>query len=176
MLDELDDKYLHDTINGGVCILYYYIYTFNKKEMIAYGLVVAIIIIVILAALAAWWEYNDHCRLLDRKKIKDLPEDEREEELKFYACYNSENRVSWRTLFLASLISTALIWYLLLIFGVKTKMRLPFHSEDYYKEPSFNLLIAVFLIVFIIFYIFDHLKEHHLYKKMSSKVKDEEVI
>ena len=141
-----------------------------------YGLAFVLIFIVVIAILASWWEYSDHCRLLERKSLKDLPEEEREDELKFYACYNSDNRVSWRTLFLASLISTILIWYLLYVFGVKVKLQTSFYSEKYYREPSFNILLAIFLIIFIIFYIFDHLKEYHLYRKISSKVKDDETI
>lgn len=135
-------------------------------EVVSYGIIVLGTIIFILAI---FWEYCDINRLENRPPLEDLPEDEQEDELLFYGCFNYENRVAWRCIYIASFISTLLIIFLLMAFRIRPSLDLTLCNPV--ERPGFGIVVLTFLAILIIAYIVDHFKEYHLYRLMCYKIK-----
>lgn len=137
----------------------------------AYALVIVGLILLILAI---YWEYQDHDRLKDRPDIDEIDEEDRLNEYLFYGCFNAENRVSWRNIYIASFISVLLIWYILIIFNFAPRMTLTLCNSG--GRPSLNILILIFITIFCIFYIVDQFREYHLYRDMCAKIRTDKCI
>lgn len=115
------------------------------------------VIFVILLLLAIYWEYADHTRLTSRPPITpDHDEYDREKEYLFYGCFNYENNVYWRSIFIATAISMLALVY---IFSL---MKVPITGW---------LVFLIVLAVFIPFYILVTFRTFHLYRVMCNKIK-----
>lgn len=110
-----------------------------------------------LLFLAILWEYQDHHRLANRKSVQSLEtaSDQKREYL-FYGCYNYENNVAWRGIFIGSVLATLIIWYIL--YAMKVKVR-------------WWVVLLIFFAVFIPFYAISTFKTFHLYRVMCNKLK-----
>lgn len=144
----------------------------NKVSIIA--AYILIIVALILLVLAIYWEYQDHERLKDRPTIDEVDEDDRIDEYLFYGCFNAENRVSWRNIYIATFISVLLIWYILIIFNFAPRMSLSLCNVS--GRPSINILILIFVAIFCIFYIVDQFREFHLYRDMCAKIRTDKCV
>ena len=147
-----------------------------EGESLVFVLAAYILIIVglILLVLAIYWEYRDHDRLKDRPNIDEVDEEDRIDEYLFYGCFNAENRVSWRNIYIATFISVLLIWYILIIFNFAPRMSLSLCNMG--GRPSMNILILIFVAIFCIFYIVDQFREFHLYRDMCAKVRSDKCV
>lgn len=114
------------------------------------------IILVILFILAIIWEYQDHHRISNRPFVDlSLLSPELQREIRFYGCFNAENKITWRTLFFGSILVVVVIWIFLSINS------LPF-------PPIWAL--TLFLTTFLIFYGIDQFQTFHLYRPMCAKI------
>lgn len=140
-------------------------------------IIVLIICLVLLALfiLAVYWEVSDYRRLERRPPLSQLEtEEEKTQELYFYSCFMANNRVSWRHIYIASFISTLLIWAGLYMFGLRTRMALTFCGPV--NRPPFTMVFLIFVAIFVITYIVEQFRSFHLYRPMCSKVKEDNEI
>lgn len=120
------------------------------------------IIAIILLLLALFWEFKDYSRLQKRPMISKLKTSkDKLKELKFYACYNSENAIFWRSGYIVAAITVYLIYL---------------SSKMFNTELNEHLLILMFLSVFLTQYFMNNFKTFHLYRVMSSKVVGKSVL
>ena len=120
--------------------------------------------LIILLFLAIFWEAKDYQRLEARVPINKITDKrKREKELHFYACFNAENNIEWRGIFIMTFVSTLLITYLI--------------SEFYPDQPlDINLLLLTFGSIILVFYIGHMFRSFHLYRNMCSKVRCDRTI
>ena len=116
------------------------------------------LILIVFLILALFWEYKDYFRLYARPNVNTLTSAQQQRELIFYGCFNYENKVEWRSILIGTILSTLLIWYILLQFRL---------------DVSGNMIILIALSILGIFYILDTFKNFHLYRVMCSKIKPE---
>lgn len=135
-------------------------------EVLSYAIIVFGTIIFLLAL---YWEYCDIYRLETRPPIEEIDEEKQQDELLFYGCFNYENRVAWRCIYIASFISTILIVLLLITFRIRPTLDASFCGPV--DRPGFGLVFLIFVAILIIAYIVDHFKEYHLYRLMCYKIK-----
>lgn len=114
-------------------------------------------IVLVFFILAFMWEYKDYSRLQKRPSISSLPQQRRNRELAFYGCFNYENRVEWRMIFIGSVLSTVCIWYVLKYVAN--------------VQVQHNIMILIGFIIMGIFYILSAFKQFHLFRVMCSKIK-----
>jgi len=121
-----------------------------------------ILILLILLILAIYWEYCDYRRLQTRPSIQTKTNsNDIQKEYLFYSCFNYENNIYWRSIFIASTISTSFISYVLYLLKVQLKIW---------------LVLLIFVGIFIPFYIITSFKTFHLYRNMCNKVKTDLLI
>jgi hypothetical protein len=114
------------------------------------------IIFFLILGLAIWWEFQDYHRIYNRPAILEIEDKKKRiKELKFYATYNSENNIIWRSQFIISYISMGLISYIL-------------KYKNIVIEPPIYFLM--FMVIFLVQYFANNFKTFHLYRVMSSKV------
>ncbi len=131
---------------------------------ISWSQILIIIALVILLILAIYWEAKDIIRLDSRKPIDRIKNLElREKELHFYACFNSENNIQWRGIYIMSFVVTLLISYLI---------------SEFYSDKCFdvNLSFLVFGSIVLVFYIGNVFRSFHVYRPMCSKVRCDKTI
>ena len=116
------------------------------------------LILILFLILALFWEYKDYFRLYARPNVNTLTPSQQQRELIFYGCFNYENKVEWRSILIGTILSTLLIWYILLQFDIPVQG---------------NMIILMALSILGIFYILDTFKTYHLYRIMCSKIKPE---
>ena len=115
----------------------------------------ALVIVAILVLLALYWEYQELQRLKSRPSIEEL--DEPIPEYKYYACYNYENGVDWRGIFIATVVSVLAVAYIL---------------YSYKVELKFNLLLLIGLSIFGIFYLKSSFQNYHFYRHACDNVRN----
>lgn len=113
--------------------------------------------LAIFLVLALYWEAQDSKRLEARPHIYQIDDPvQREREYIFHACFNVDNNIQWRTIYIAAIVSALFIFYLLY----------------YLKYPvSIPLFFMIVVIMVIVFYIVNIFRTFHLYRVMCSKVK-----
>lgn len=117
------------------------------------------IIIIIIAYNAICWEANDIAKIYARPRLHELSSTEKDKELMFYATFNHDNNIMWRSLFLTAIIATTCIYIYL--------------KNAYSPE---NAEISGFVILFVIFFAnyMNHIyRNFHIYRVMASKVRPE---
>lgn len=122
-----------------------------------------IIIIVVLIVLYAFiCEYRDYSRIGRRSELSDITSEvDKNNELLFYGCFNFENNITWRSLFILSFISTLIIAYIM---------------NQTNNDLSINLYLAILLVIFFTFLGGSTFKTFHLYRPMCSKIKPDNII
>lgn len=126
---------------------------------------ILLLIGICLLILALYWEAKDYQRLSKKPDIKDIKgAKEKLEELKFYACFNSENNITWRSFFINSFCMTIVLAFLINIF------------TDMTSKTKKEFLILAFVTVFFIQYFSNNFKTFHLYRLMSAKVRSRTIL
>jgi len=121
-----------------------------------------IIIGLILLFLAFFWELKDYNRLHKRPNIYKIKSTrEKIKELKFYATYNSENNIFWRSIFIISFLAVFAIYNMLKMHNI---------------QLDENMLILTFTCIFLIQYFAWNFKVFHLYRVMTSKISSDKKI
>ena len=134
-------------------------------------------VLIILFVLAVVWEWRDYRRLEKRPPLSEIEEENKTKELYFYSCFMANNRVSWRHIYIASFLSSLLIWALLYMFGVETLNTIKFTSIDIRRRSiPYSFVLLVFASIFVITYIVEQFRSFHLYRPMCSKVKEDNEI
>ena len=118
--------------------------------------ILLLIILLFLLIAAFYWEFKDHNRIISRPQVNTLSPDLQNREYVFYACFNYENNIKWRTLFICSIISTLLITYILYAF---------------HFAITVPLVLLIIGAIFFVFYGCEIFQNFHLYRQMCSKVK-----
>lgn len=127
------------------------------------GKYIFIAVIILIFVMAIYWEMGDFKIIKGRKDLNDIHDkDEKAKELLFYGCYNAETNIRWREIFIMSILSAILIFYVL-------------KQSDPNAKVSVNLFILVFMSIFIMFIISSMYKTYHLYNGMCSKINPEKV-
>ena len=114
-----------------------------------------IVIVVFILILAVYWEAKDYNRISKRPPISSVEKKDKLREYKFYACFNSENNVMWRNIYISSVLSIILIGFVL---------------KTYHPDVTFSWKIYL-VCIFLTFYISNHFRTFHLYRVMTSKIK-----
>jgi len=124
-----------------------------------YAQIILFIVLIVLLILAAQWEYKDYGRIKSRPFLCDIKSSrEKKKELEFYACFNRDNNVQWRGIFIMSFIAALLILYIILQF--------------YPDSPlNFNVFFLTFAAIILVFYIGNIYRSYHLYRDMCAKIK-----
>jgi hypothetical protein len=118
------------------------------------------IVTIAIAYNAICWEANDIAKLYARPRLHELKdESEKEKELMFYATFNHENNIMWRSLFLTGIIATICIYMY---------MKNAYSSEN--AELSAFIILA---IIFLTNYMNHIYRNFHIYRVMASKVRPE---
>ena len=115
-----------------------------------------------LLLLAFFWELKDYKRLHKRPSLSKIKDPKQKiKELKFYASYNSENNIFWRSIFIISFLSVFVIYNLL---------------KTYNVNLDENMLIIIFLCIFLVQHFAWNFKVFHLYRVMTSKISTDKKI
>ena len=80
-------------------------------------------------------------------------EQERKKEYEFYGCYNYENNIIWRMIFIQTFIIVCFIY------AIQDNL----HPKQY---------VYIFIIIFLVTYFTTNWKIFHFYRVMASKVKE----
>lgn len=116
----------------------------------------AIVLFLLYGALR--WEANDIKKLYARRNVYEIKNrKEREKEYKFYATFNHENHIMWRSLFISSFIASVIIYIYFKNFSNSKNLEL----------DSFVVLFTIFLV----FYLTHLYRNFHIYRVMASKVR-----
>jgi K+-sensing histidine kinase KdpD len=111
--------------------------------------------------LAIYWELTDHHALLKRPRIDELSEEEQQKELQFHACYNAENNVQWRSIYIMAAVVIVLTAYIIYqISGIF----------------DINMLVLIFFAIVICFAVGAMFRTFHLFHPMCAKVRDDKVV
>lgn len=122
-------------------------------DIITYFLLV---ILSILLGLGIMWEKKDYGRIEKSPKVYHMNDlAEREEWYKFYASFQYQNTVCWRSNYISAVAATFVLYFILGTAGVKLSIR---------------ITIIMLLIIFLIFYFADNFKTFHFWRVISSKV------
>lgn len=117
---------------------------------------------IILFILAVFWEIKDNSRLVKRKNIYEISNDnEKIKEYEFYGTFNYYNNIQWRMIFVSSTFAVLIIY-------------IAFCNQ--LKNISWTFYMYVFLIIFLVFYLSNHFKTFHTYRVMANKVKKNDII
>lgn len=117
------------------------------------------IILIFLLILAFIFEFQDYQRIGKRPDIKSAKDTQLEYE--FYSCFNYDNNIYWRSIYIASILAVFAIWYILYVTGNKI---------------SVPVFLIIFLVIFFIFYGVTHYKTFHLYRVMCNKARPDKII
>jgi hypothetical protein len=122
-------------------------------------LVLGVVVVALLVS-AIMWEAGDIVKLYARRTVYDIEDfKEREKEYKFYATFNHENNIMWRSHFISAFIATVLIY---------------FYMKNYSRGGTLELdSFAILLIIFLIYYLTHMYRNFHIYRVMASKVKSD---
>lgn len=132
---------------------------FNGKHIL-------IVIIIILFVLAIYWEVGDYKIIKSRKNLSDIKnKDEKARELLFYGCFNAENNIRWREIFIMSIVSSLIVLYIFKQFSNNGT------GDTAGKNTmGLNVFLLVFVIIFCIFLGSSMYKTYHLYNGMCGKI------
>jgi hypothetical protein len=109
-----------------------------------------------------YWEIKDIYRVGILKNVFDIKNpEEKENAYKFFSTFPYENTVTWRHIYIASIVSSILIYYILI--ANKTSVK-----------PEIGL--AIFFIIFFIGYYIDNFRSFHIWRVMASKINPSSVI
>jgi len=133
----------------------------------SFGFFFFLVLILALLILALWLEMEYCGRLQGRPSIsskgmerqpdgKVLVSPEVISEYEFYGCYNYENNIQWRGIFISSVIVTVILTFVIGFF---------------YEFVLWELLAVMFFFTFFVFFFTGNLRHYHLYRNMASKVK-----
>nr|QBK91395.1 MAG: 3 transmembrane helices protein [Pithovirus LCPAC302] len=123
--------------------------------------ILIVIALSILLVLSIYWEAKDYQRIQSRPHIKKIHKKDQKKELEFYACFNAENNIQWRGIFIMTLVATLLILYVI---------------YQFYGDININMAFLIFVAIILVFYIGHTFKTFHLYREMCSKVKTDKTI
>jgi len=140
-------------------------------ELISLALIGISIALLVLAII---WETGDYMRLQKRPPLSEIDEEDQEDELIFYGCFNRENNAYWKHLYIIAWISTGLIWAALWAFDIRVDLNFNVYASR--QKPSFLLIVLIFVIILLISYIVTNFRQFHLYRVMCSKIKEDNVI
>lgn len=118
-------------------------------------------LLALLLILAIYWETADQERLNSRPMLNDLSEEDRNRELEFLACFNYENNVRWRSIFIGTTIALLLILVILTVADIQIDL---------------GLIAAIFAAVFISFFGVETFRSYHYYRPMCAKVRSSMVV
>jgi hypothetical protein len=123
-------------------------------------IVVIIIVVILLYALIC--EYKDYVLLGSRPALSSITNDvDKNNELLFYGCFNSENNIQWRSSYILSVVSMLVISYILKEWGYIVEL---------------NLQLLILFTIFMVFFGASTFKNFHLYRPMCAKIKPENII
>ena len=133
-------------------------------EQYTYAQLVIIFALFILLILSVFWEIKDHQRIKARPPICSIKSKRRrKKEMEFHACFNAENNIEWRGIFIMTFISTFLIVYIIY----------QFYSE---YPINLNMVFLIFAAIILVFYIGSVFRNFHLHREMCAKVKKDKII
>ena len=123
-----------------------------------YGQIIIFIALLILFILAAFWEFKDYERIKARPYLCDISsEQKKQKELEFHACFNGNNNIQWRGIYIMSFVAALLVTYIIM--------------QCYPDLPiNLNLFILTFGAILIVFYIGNTFRTYHLYRDMCARV------
>jgi hypothetical protein len=121
-----------------------------------------LLLVLILLYWAVRWEASDIRKLYAKKPLRTLPKKSRVKELTFYATYNSENNIMWRSLFISAVIISVLLYLYLKNYGTYNSC----------ETHGFVILFSVFLTS----YMMHIYRTFHIYRVMTSKVRSREIL
>jgi hypothetical protein len=123
-----------------------------------------ILVLMILLVLAIFWEFKDHERIKSRPYVHSIKTEKgRKKELEFHACFNAENNIEWRGIFIMTFVATLLVMYIIY----------QFYPD---KCLDLNLGFLIFGAIILVFYIGNVFRHFHLYREMCAKVKKDRII
>ena len=122
-------------------------------------MLIVFLILIFLLAIACYFEFSDYQRVAKRPDIKSAKNPQMEYE--FYGCFNYDNNIYWRSIYIATFIASFVIWYVLYITGHKISV------------PTF---LIIMIIIFFLFYGITHYKTFHMYRVMCNKVRPDKII
>ena len=130
---------------------------------ITYPQMIIIAALAILLGLAIFWEVKDIQRLDNRKPVWKISDPhKKQKELEFYACFNAENNIQWRGIYIMTTVSTLLILYVI---------------YQFYPECiNVNMGFLIFAAIILVFYIGQIFRQFHVYRPMCAKVDKNKVI
>ena len=104
------------------------------------------------------WEANDIKKIYARRKVYEIKNfKEREKEYKFYATFNHENHIMWRSLFISACIASVIIYIYL---------------KNYFSQERIALdCFVILFVIFLVFYLMHIYRNFHIYRVMASKVR-----
>ena len=115
-----------------------------------------ITLFVVIFVLAVWWEINDAKRILRHRAAFDETDlDRQRKAYAFFGCHMYQNRVTWRGAYIVAAIAILGLLYVLYAFGY---------------DPSLNMLILLFGVIFVVSYIYGSFNGYHLHRPMCGKV------
>jgi len=118
-------------------------------------------LLIVLFIYAIMWEIGDHEKLCSRPHISGLNKRKRERELRFYGCYNYENAVDWRLIYIGSFLATVIICTILEMGG-----------NGWLSKGNYWVPFLTLVTIFIIFYIILSFRRFHVHRVMCSKIDD----
>lgn len=111
--------------------------------------------LLVLLILAIIWEFQDIDRLEKREPLCNIKDPkQRRKEYEFYACFNAENNIQWRGLFIMTTVSTLLILYVI---------------SQFHECIDPNMAFLIFAAIILVFYIGAVFRTFHVYRPMCSK-------
>lgn len=117
---------------------------------------------IVLFILAVFWEFKDNGRLVNRKNIYEIQDEQQKiKEYEFYGTFNYYNNIQWRMIFVSTTITVLIIY-------------ISFSNQ--LKNISWTFYMYVFLIIFLVFYLSNHFKTFHIYRIMANKVKKNDIV
>lgn len=136
---------------------------YNFCSELTYPQIIIVLALIILLILSIIWEIKDIQRLNGRKPVWEIKDKEhRKKEMEFYGCFNSENNIRWRGIFIMTTVSTLLILYVI--------------SQFYPECINVNMSLLIFAAIILVFYIGDIFRRFHVYRPMCAKIKKNNTI
>jgi hypothetical protein len=124
---------------------------------------IMLIVFWFLLFCAIYWEYCDFTRMGKMPSAMDptLTPKQQKERLVYYSCFNYDNGIQWKYIYIQCTICLFLILYVLKKFGIK----LEFHT-----------IVLIFACIFFTFYGGATFKNFHFQRVLASKCRKDLVI
>lgn len=120
---------------------------------------IIIVVAILVLAFAIKSEVNDHAGVHARKPLSQIYDpEERLRELQFYACFDWENNVVWRSAYISTFIFVLILYFILSQFNVKL---------------NFAFYPLIFLVLFFILFFTSNYKAFHLYRDICFNVRSD---